>query len=69
MGGAEIKERVILNKYEASIDEQIEVREALFFFSFWKRKELDENESDQVFVLCVSEQFWYRIEQHEIRSR
>lgn len=38
MGEAEIRERVILNKYEASIDEQIELRGAFFFFFLEKER-------------------------------
>ena len=38
MGGANIREGVIMNKYEASIEEQIEVRGA--FFSLQKGKSL-----------------------------
>lgn len=32
MGGAEIREGVVMNKYEASIKEQMEVKEVHFFF-------------------------------------
>lgn len=40
MGGAEIREGVVMNKYEASIKEQIEVKEMHFCFLFRKGKSL-----------------------------
>lgn len=41
MGGAKIREGMMMNKYEASIEEQIEVK-GVHFFSFQRRNELDE---------------------------
>lgn len=64
MGGAEVR-GVIIN--EASIEEQIEVREVCCFFLFRKWKSL--MKINQIGSLWVSEQFWCRIEWYEICNR